>query len=207
MAIVTPPRSAGGVRLVLASSSVYRRALLERLGVPFTCHAPAIDERAVAAESPTALVRRLGLAKARALATTYPHHLIVASDQIAVCAGLIVGKPGDREPAIAQLAAAAGGTVRFLTSVCVFDSSNGRCEVDVVPCDVVFRALTAAQIAAYVDREQPFDCAGSFKAERLGIALCERIEGHDPTALIGLPLITLVSMLARAGCDVLAALP
>ena len=191
-------------RLVLTSSSPYRRALLERLGVPFTWQAPEVDERPRPDESPHHLVRRLALTKARALASHFPSSLLIGSDQVAAIDGTLRGKPGSREHAIAQLTAASGRSVRFLTSVCVLDSSYARYELEVVPCEVRFRHLRAAQIAQYIDREQPLDCAGSFRCEGLGIALFEAIDGEDTTALIGLPLIALVGMLTRAGLDVLA---
>lgn len=191
--------------LVLASSSRYRRELLARLARPFLWQAPNIDESARPGESADALVRRLGLAKSRALAPAYPAHLIIGSDQVAVNGDQILGKPAGREQAIAQLTAAAGRTVRFLTSVCVLDTRSGEQQMMVVSTEVRFRPLRRRQIAVYVEHERPFDCAGSFKAEGLGIALFEGIDGSDPTALIGLPLIALTAMLARAGVDVLAA--
>ena len=198
---------AAGQGLVLASLSPYRRQLLARLGQPFAWQAPNIDETAQVGEPPDRLVRRLALAKARALASTYADHLLIGSDQVAVNGGQTLGKPGDRGRAMAQLVAASGRTVQFVTSVCVLESRSGRHATEVVTCSVVFRQLSAAQIAAYVERETPFDCAGSFKAEGLGIALFERIVTTDPTALTGLPLIALTRMLADVGLDVLTASP
>jgi len=190
--------------LLLASSSRHRKALLARLQLPFTHQAPAIDETARPGESPSDLVRRLALAKARAAAVPPAGPaLVIGSDQVAFIDGRILGKPGTRHAALQQLGDAAGKAVEFLTGVCVLDQATARSQVEVVSCTVVFRALTAAQIAAYVDAEQPWDCAGSFKAEGLGIALFEKIVTDDPTALIGLPLIRLVTMLAAFGCDVL----
>lgn len=192
-------------RLVLASSSPYRRALLERLRLPFAWAAPAVDETPQPGEAPLALCRRLALAKATALRSRFPHHLIIGGDQVALCNGVIHGKPGHAAAAIAQLTAASGRTVRVLTAVAVLDGASGWSAIDVVPCAVLFRPLGAAQIAAYVAAEAPLDCAGSFKAEGLGIALIERIECADPTALTGLPLIALSTLLAQAGVDVLTA--
>ncbi|MGE0859137.1 MAG: nucleoside triphosphate pyrophosphatase [Gammaproteobacteria bacterium] len=190
--------------LVLASSSPYRRELLNRLGLSFAWAAPAIDETQLADEQPETLVRRLALAKARALGDQYRHALLIGSDQVAVIDTQVLGKPGNRARAIEQLRAAAGCEVVFLTSLCLLDAQTGEHRIEVVPTMVRFRALGEAQLAAYVDREQPYDCAGSFKAEGLGIALFESIRSDDPTALIGLPLIALTRLLAAAGVDVLS---
>ncbi len=198
MASTRAPRA-----LVLASSSPYRRELLSRLGLPFAWAAPAIDETPRPDESPEGLVRRLALAKARALADAHPHALVIGSDQVAVNDGQVLGKPGNRGRALDQLRAAAGREVVFLTSLCLLDAETGDHRIEVVPTAVRFRALGEAQLAAYIDREQPYDCAGSFKAEGLGIALFEAIRGDDPTALVGLPLIALTRLLAAAGVEVL----
>nr|VFJ55144.1 MAG: MAF protein [Candidatus Kentron sp. FW]VFJ66234.1 MAG: MAF protein [Candidatus Kentron sp. FW] len=189
--------------IVLASTSRYRRDLLSRLGFPFETASPNTDERPLAGESPWQLVSRLAEAKARAVASDYPDTLIIGSDQVAVLDGDILGKPGNSEANIHQLSRAAGRQVTFLTGLCLLDSDTGQAEVDVVPFSVVFRKLTPARIQNYVRREKPFDCAGGFKSEHLGIALFQRMEGEDPTALVGLPLIRLVSMLGRQGFDVL----
>jgi 7-methyl-GTP pyrophosphatase len=189
--------------LVLASSSPYRRDLLRRLGLPFAWCAPGVDESPVPGESPAKLVGRLAEQKVRAVAAEFPRHLIIGGDQLAVCDGTIVGKPLTRGGAIAQLEAASGRELTFLTSVSVLDSLAGGIYTEVVPCRVVFRRITTAQITNYVDVEQPLDCAGSFKCEGLGIALFERIDMSDPTVLTGLPLITLVALLKRHGLDVL----
>jgi len=194
-------------RLVLASSSAYRRALLERFGLPFAWQAPDIDESPADEESPACLVRRLALAKARALAADFPEALIIGSDQVAVIDGLPLGKPGTEARAVAQLEACAGRTVRFLTSVCVLDLPRQHYEIEIVASDVRFRPLDRARIHNYVMRERPLDCAGSFKCEGLGIALFEAITADDPTALIGLPLIAVAAMLARAGLDILGDSP
>nr|VFJ74247.1 MAG: MAF protein [Candidatus Kentron sp. FW] len=190
-------------RIILASTSRYRRDLLSRLGFPFETASPNTDEQPLAGESPRQLVSRLAEAKARAVASDYPDALIIGSDQVAVLDGDILGKPGNPETNIHQLSRAAGRQVTFLTGLCLLDSGTGQAEVDVVPFSVVFRKLTPAQIQNYVRREKPFDCAGGFKSEHLGITLFQRMEGEDPTALVGLPLIRLVSMLGRQGFDVL----
>jgi MAF protein len=186
-------------RLVLASTSPFRRELLGRLGLPFEVAAPNVDETRLPGESTQALVLRLSEAKARAIAASFPGSLIIGSDQVAVIDGEVLGKPGNRERAIAQLTRAAGRRVTFLTGLSLVDAASGRAHTLCEPFHVHFRALGAGQIARYVDREQPFNCAGSFKSEGYGIALFERLEGDDPTALIGLPLIRLVELLGREG--------
>ena len=190
--------------LVLASTSAYRRTLLERLGMPFFTASPQVDETRGANERPEALVARLAESKARAVAEAHPGALIIGSDQVAVIDGEILGKPGGRQQAIDQLTRASGKTVTFYTGLCLLDASTGRARTVCEPFRVCFRSLTPTQIAGYVDREQPFDCAGSFKSEGLGIALFERLVGDDPSALIGLPLIRLLDLLHAEGVDVLA---
>lgn len=185
--------------LVLGSTSPFRRELLQRLGVAFDTAAPDVDESRLPDESAEHLVRRLAEAKARAVAGSRPDALIIGSDQVAVLNDRILGKPGSRERALEQLRAASGRTVRFLTGLCLLNSATGQAQIEVVPYAVTFRELDETRIARYVDREQPFNCAGSFKSEGLGITLFAGMEGSDPSALIGLPLITLVSMLAREG--------
>lgn len=185
--------------LVLASSSPYRRELLARLQHPFTCAAPAIDETPHAGESAEALVRRLAEAKARALSKQYPAHLIIGSDQAAILGNQILGKPHDFNRARDQLLAASDSSVTFITGLALLDSNSGHCQVDAIPFTVHFRQLSEAQIRRYLEAEQPYDCAGSFKAEGLGISLFRATEGEDNTSLIGLPLIRLVSMLGTAG--------
>jgi septum formation protein len=189
--------------IVLASTSSYRRALLARLGLPFRAIAPVADETPLPGESPEHLVRRLAVDKARSVAPGCPGALVVGSDQLAVLDGERLGKPGTHERAVAQLLRASGHRVEFLTGLCLLDPSAGEAQVDVVPFAVQFRALDRHQIERYLAREEPYDAAGSFKSEGLGIALFERMEGTDPTALVGLPLIRLTSMLAAAGVDVL----
>ena len=188
--------------LVLASSSPYRRELLERLRLPFIWGAPAIDESHHPEEDAEALVRRLAEAKARALSTQYGQHLIIGSDQVAVLGERILGKPHDFERAREQLLAASGRSVTFLTGLALLDSQSGKCQVDCVPFSVHFRELSEAQVTRYLEAEQPYDCAGSFKAEGLGVSLFRSTEGSDANSLIGLPLIRLVDMLHAAGVEI-----
>jgi MAF protein len=192
--------------LILASSSPYRQALLSRLGVPFTAHAPAIDEQRHDQETALALVLRLAEAKARALAEHYPGHLIIGSDQVAVLVRdgneQVLGKPGGFEQAREQLTACSGQRVTFLTGLALLDTATGECQVDAVPFTVTLRPLDTATLERYLRAEQPYDCAGSFKAEGLGVSLFESTEGPDATSLVGLPLIRLVAMLAAAGIAV-----
>ena len=185
--------------LVLASSSPYRRELLARLRQPFTWASPAIDETPHPDESAEALVRRLAEAKARALSELHPSHLIIGSDQVAALGEQILGKPQDFNRARSQLLAASGTSVTFLTGLAVLNSASGHCQVDVVPFTVHFRPLSDAQISRYLQTEQPYDCAGSFKAEGLGVSLFRATEGEDSTSLVGLPLIRLVQMLDHEG--------
>jgi septum formation protein len=186
-------------KLVLASSSPYRRALLERLRLPFITESPDVDETPLPEESPVQLVLRLSFWKARALAKKYSQHLIIGADQVVVLEGQAISKPGTREKAVAQLTAASGNTVLFHTGVCVLDSGSGQYRADSDVCAVTFKTLSPKQIENYVDIDQPFDCAGGFKAESLGIALFERITGDDPNALVGLPLIRLIAILKHFG--------
>lgn len=190
-------------KLVLASSSRYRAQLLARLGLPFTTQAADLDERPGAGESARGLVERLSREKAERVARDQPGALVIGSDQCALCDGRILGKPGAASRAREQLAMLSGNPVEFLTGLCLLDARSGTAQTTVALTTVRFRTLSAAQIADYVAREQPFDCAGAFKSEALGIALFEAIEGDDPNALVGLPLIALCSMLDRAGLPVL----
>jgi MAF protein len=189
--------------IVLASSSPYRRMLLERLQIPFTFASPEVDETPNDNESPLNLVTRLAKAKAEALKARSPGALIIGSDQAAVCEGVRFGKPGTPEKAIEQLQCLNGRRVDFLTGLALLNTETGRLQVDCVPYSVYFRRLTQAQIEGYVGLERPLDCAGSFKSEGLGIALFSKMEGEDPTSLIGLPLIRLAEMLRAEGVDVL----
>ncbi|OGI67751.1 MAG: septum formation protein Maf [Candidatus Muproteobacteria bacterium RBG_16_60_9] len=186
-------------KIVLASSSPFRRALLERLGLPFEALSPAIDEMAHADESPAALAQRLAVAKARAVAARRPAALVIGSDQVAVYDGAITGKPRDHADAVRQLRAASGRKVMLYTGLALLNAATGRVQCEVIPFGIQFRPLTDAQIENYLRQEQPYDCTGSVKSEGLGIALLERFEGDDPNALIGLPLIRLIRMLEQEG--------
>lgn len=191
--------------LVLASTSPYRRELLSRLGVAFSVCAPDVDESPHTGESPADLVRRLAEAKALAgAAQQTTAALIIGSDQVAVVDDVILGKPGTFERACEQLSRLSGRRVTFLTGLCLHNTALQRTQLDMVPFTVEFRTLTRTQIEAYVRREKPLNCAGSFKSEGLGVALFSRMEGEDPTALIGLPLIRLVDMLTAEGMEMLS---
>ncbi|EKE72215.1 Maf-like protein [Gallaecimonas xiamenensis 3-C-1] len=186
--------------MILGSSSPFRKSLLEKLAIDFDCISPELDESPLPGESVTALVERLAIDKAKAAAAlgTGPA-LVIGSDQLCVIDGEICGKPLNRANAIAQLSRAAGKTVTFYTGLALYNSQTGRCQSLVEPFEVQFRSLTLGQIASYVDKEEPFWCAGSFKCEGLGIALFERLSGRDPNSLIGLPLIALTAMLEEEG--------
>jgi septum formation protein len=190
--------------IVLASASPYRRRLLERLGLAFATDAADLDESPLPAEAPSAMVLRLSRAKAAAVAMRHPGALIIASDQCGVLAGRLLNKPGNHATACEQLRAASGNEAQFLTGLCVLDAADGRERNAVETCRVSFRSLSEAMIEDYVRREQPLDCAGSFKVEGLGIALFDRLELPDPTALEGLPLIRLVEFLGDLGAPVLS---
>jgi septum formation protein len=187
-------------RLVLASASAYRKALLERLGLPFEALAPEVNETALSGESPADTALRLSVLKAKALA--HRGELIIGCDQVASCNGKRYGKPGTHEYAARQLRELSGRVVDFHTALALLDSRNNELQTRVVPCRVKFRALDERRIQTYLEREKPYDCAAAAKAEGLGIALLQRIETEDPTALIGLPLIALTEMLERAGLRV-----
>ena len=186
-------------RLVLASASQARKSVLTKLKIPFEKFAPSIDESAISGETPTQLVERLSLAKARKVSQRYSSHLIIGSDQIAVVAGQMVGKPQNREDAIGQLTAASGETVTLFTGIALLNSETGNTQLDVLPYRVVFRELNQSMIENYIDRDQPFDCGGSLRSEGLGIALLKEFDGSDPNILLGLPLIRLIDMLANEG--------
>lgn len=189
--------------LVLASSSPYRADLLKRLGLPFETRSPNIDEISLPGEQPEHLVARLAQAKARAVGAAFPRALVIGSDQVAVLDQHILGKPGNHERAAQQLRAAAGREVIFHTGLCLFNTATGYANTIVEPFRVQFRPLTGEQIEHYLRREQPYQCAGSFRCEGLGIALFERLQGDDPNTLIGLPLIRLTEMLNQEGHPVL----
>jgi len=186
-------------RLVLASTSPFRRELLGRLRLPFSVADPQVDETALPGESPEATALRLSEAKARAVADAYPDALIIGSDQVACLDGRIFGKPGDHASAVAQLQTMRGRRVNFFTGLCLFNAATGKAQLRGVPTWVTFRALSDAQIENYLRLEQPYNCAGSAKSEGLGIAVIARMEGEDPNALIGLPLIALCDLLHAEG--------
>ena len=185
--------------LILASTSPYRRELLDRLGLPFEVGSPQTDESRLPGESPEALALRLSEAKARAVASAHPDALIIGSDQVATVDGLSYGKPGSHERAVEQLRALSGKTVNFYTGLCLYNARNGRVEVCGVPTLVTFRDLTDEEIERYLHREPAHDCAGSAKSEGFGITLMSRIAGDDPSALVGLPLIALCTLLRKNG--------
>jgi septum formation protein len=190
--------------LILASTSRYRRELLERLRLPFEVLAPQVDETARAGEAPATLAERLALAKADAVAALHPRAVVIGADQVADLDGRPIGKPGDHPRAVAQLRAMRGRSVVFHTAVAVRRADTGYARVLVAPVRVQFRALTDLEIDHYLRAEQPYDCAGSAKAETLGIALLEAMHSDDPTALIGLPLIRTCTLLREAGLDPLS---
>jgi 7-methyl-GTP pyrophosphatase len=185
--------------LVLASTSPYRRELLSRLRLKFATFSPDVDEAPAAGETPECTALRLAGAKARAAVSAFPDALIIGCDQVAELDSIRLDKPGNRERARAQLRHASGREVVFHTAVMLLRAATGETLSAVVPTTVRFRNITAAQIEAYLDLEQPYDCAGSAKSEGLGITLLERVAGDDPTALVGLPLIALTSLLAQFG--------
>ena len=185
--------------LILASSSAYRRELLGRLRLSFTVDVPAIDETALAGETPSATALRLAREKARAVAGRQPGSLVIGSDQVATLDDEQIGKPGNHAAALAQLQKMRGREVVFHTALCLWDSRDGSCQLQDIATIVKFRDLPDSELDAYLRIEQPYDCAGSAKNEGLGIAILERIDSTDPTALTGLPLIALTGMLRRAG--------
>ena len=185
--------------LLLASSSIYRRELLSRLRLPFQHCSPDIDESPLPRETPQNLAMRLSEQKAQALVSNYPEHLIIGSDQVAVLQSTILGKPGNFATAKQQLLAASGQSVTFFTGIALLNTQTGVIQKDCIPFSIQFRMLSEAQIERYLHQEEPYDCAGSFKAEGLGISLFQAMEGMDFTSLIGLPLIRLVDMLAAEG--------
>lgn len=189
--------------LVLASTSPYRRELLQRLGLPFETADPQTDETALPGEPPEALALRLSEAKARAVSDRFPDALIIGSDQVAFIGNQVFGKPGSHERAVEQLRALSGRTVNFHTGLCLFDSQSKEAVLRGVSTLVTFRRLGDREIENYLRKEQPYGCAGAAKSEGLGIALLEKIEGDDPNALIGLPLIALCDMLRAAGVEIL----
>jgi len=190
--------------ILLASSSQYRRSILAKLGLPFEWESPDIDESAQPHESANVLVKRLALAKANTLTEKHPNALIIGSDQVATINNKIIGKPLTHERAFEQLRSASGCEVIFKTGLCLLNSGTGHSQIAVESFSVFFRDLSDDQINRYLLLEKPYDCAGSFKAEGLGICLFNKLRGDDPNTLIGLPLIGLVKMLAKEGVDPLA---
>lgn len=188
--------------IVLGSTSPFRKVLLEKLCIPFDCASPDIDESQLKNEGPQALVERLAIEKAKAI-SHYKNALIIGSDQVAVFNNEILGKPHNFENALSQLTKFSGNTVTFYTGLCVFDSASNKYYSLVEPFIVHFNILTETEITQYLHAEQPYNCAGSFKSEGLGICLFEKLEGNDPNTLIGLPLIKLVTLLKKHGFDVL----
>lgn len=189
--------------LILGSSSRYRRELMQRLRLPFEVLSPDVDESPLPGESPHDLACRLALAKAHAVAALQPEAVVIGSDQVADLNGLPLGKPGTHERAVVQLRQMRGQTVIFQTAVAVVCAATGFAQMDIAPVKVQFRDLSDAEIEAYLQAEQPYDCAGSAKSEGLGIALLERIDNDDPTALVGLPLIRTARLLRAAGVRLL----
>ncbi len=188
-------------KILLASSSSYRRELLQKLGLAFNWDSPNIEESHRSNESPTALALRLAESKARHLANTYHNHLIIGSDQVATIDNQIIGKPHTHAAAFSQLASFRQREVTFITGLCLLNPIANRIQLRAETYKVKFRQLTDTQIENYLQREQPYDCAGSFKSEGLGICLFEKLEGDDPNTLIGLPLIALTQMLINEGVD------
>lgn len=189
--------------LILASSSEYRRQLLQKLQIPFTSIAPKIDETALQNEKPHETALRLAQEKARKIGAEFPHALIIGCDQVATLDGEQLGKPGNHQNATKQLQKMRGREVSFHSALCLYNAATDSMQAQVVPYLVRFRMLTDEQIENYLSKEQPYQCAGSAKSEGLGIALMERMLGDDPNALIGLPLIKLISMLQNEGVDVI----
>jgi len=190
-------------RLVLASTSGYRKELLQRLGLPFEVASPLADERPMSGEDAADTALRLAQLKAQSVRAAHRDALIIGSDQVATSAGRTLNKPGDHATAVRQLRAVSGKSADFHTAVVLLDAANGAVQSRVVPCRVFFRQMDDKRIENYLNREKPYDCAGSAKVEGLGIALIARIETEDPTSLIGLPLIALTEMLERAGVPVI----
>lgn len=190
-------------KLILASTSPYRRELLGRLGLPFEVADPQTDESPLPDETPETLALRLSEAKAKAVAANYPDALIIGSDQVATVDGKIYGKPGSHQRAVEQLKALSGKTVNFFTGLCLYNARTGYADVRGIPTLVTFRELSDSEIENYLQREPAYNCAGSTKSEGLGIALLSGMQGNDPNALVGLPLIALCDMLRRQGVSVL----
>jgi len=190
--------------LVLGSTSPFRKSILEKLNLTFECAKPNVDETAFVNETPQALVERLAIEKAKAVTSQFPDALIIGSDQVAVCDGEILGKPHTFENGVKQLSKFSNKSITFYTGLCVYDSASNKVTSLVEPFIVHFNELSLSEIESYLKAEQPYNCAGSFKSEGLGICLFKKLEGDDPNTLIGLPLIKLVSLLKLHGLDTLA---
>lgn len=190
-------------KIILASSSIYRKELLDRLKLPFSCFSPEIDETALADEQPQDTALRLAQEKAKKIGESHPNALIIGCDQVATLDGLQIGKPLTHENATQQLRIMRGREVTFHSALCLYNSMTLNMQAEVVPYIVHFRNLTDAQIENYLNKEQPYHCAGSAKSEGLGIAIIEKMTGEDPNALIGLPLIKLINMLANENVHVI----
>lgn len=195
---ITPPRP-----LILGSSSATRRMLLQRLGLPFESISPQLDESPLPGEEGEALALRLAVAKAEKVAESRPDGLIIGSDQVGLIEGRILGKPGSHAAALEQLMAASGKCMRFVSAVCLLDARTGRRQLERAITRVNFLPLERAGVEAYLRRDEPYDCAGSFRSESLGVTLIDSMESDDPTAILGMPLIRLARMLAAEGVDVL----
>ena len=186
-------------QIILASTSIFRKQLLEKLNIPFKTASPEVDEAALEHELPELLVERLSQLKAQAIADDYPNSLIIGSDQVACIDGKILGKPGNFDNALKQLRQASGKAVTFYTGLTLYNTDSGSMQTICEPFKVYFRTLSDQQITRYLEHEQPYNCAGSFKSEGFGISLFEKLEGDDPNSLIGLPLIQLIRMLDKEG--------
>ena len=191
-------------KLILGSTSIYRRELLGRLRIPFSVESPHVDEVALPGETPEMLAQRLALAKAQAVAARFPEAIVIGSDQVADLDGTALGKPSEHARAVLQLRQMSGKLVIFQTAIAVVCLESGFCQQALAPVKVQFRHLSETEIENYLQAEKPYDCAGSAKSEGLGIALLERIDNDDPTALVGLPLIRTATLLRAAGLDLLA---
>lgn len=191
------------MKLVLASTSPFRKAILDKLAIKFDTASPNTDESPLDGETPQNLVERLSIAKAKAVAAKASNSLVIGSDQVSVIDGEIIGKPHTHENAVKQLQNASGKTVTFFTGLCLYNSETQQYQSEVVPFNVVFRSLSDQQIESYLRKEEPYNCAGSFKSEALGIVLFEKLVGDDPNTLMGLPLIRLVKMLEQENFSIL----
>ncbi len=190
-------------QLILASSSPFRKILLEKLGLKFKCHSPDIDESPIDDETPQALVQRLATQKAEAVAEEYPNALIIGSDQVAVLDNQIIGKPRDHQHAVEQLWAASGREMNLYTGLTLLNTTTGNIQECVDPYRIEFRELNLNQIETYLEKDQPYNCSGSLKSESLGIALLKSLSGDDPNTIIGLPLIRLIDMLGNEKIEVI----